>query len=216
MKIVVLSCDKNEDLWYPFYHCIEKYWKGHPEIIYLTESRKNTYYKTIRKKYPLELWSKRIRESLEEIDDDLILVMVDDIFIRRNVEVDRIEYLCKNFRGACINFEKSFDSNDIYTDIEGVKMRRKGSPYEVSIMCGLWNKSALEKVLSEDCDPWEIEKRGNIYGYDYFINGGDYIIDWGYETWQYAGIMKGKWCREAKFFFDNEGVNIDYEKRGFA
>ena len=216
MKIVVLSCDKNEDLWYPFYHCIEKYWKGHPEVIYLTESRKKNYYKTIRKKYPLELWSKRIRESLEEIDDELILVMVDDIFIRRNVEVDRIEYLCKNFRGACINFEKSFDVNDMNTDIEGVKMRRKGSPYEVSIMCGLWNKKSLINVLSEDMDPWEVESRGNMYGYDYFINSGDYIIDWGYETWQYAGIMKGKWCRESKFFFDNEGVNIYYEKRGFA
>jgi len=216
MKVVVLSCDKNEDLWYPFYHCMEKYWKNHPEVIYLTESKKNNYYKTIMKKYPLELWSKRIRESLEEIEDDLVLVMVDDVFIRHDVDVDRIEYLCRNFKGACINFEKSFDENDKDTEIDEIKKRGKRSPYEVSLMCGLWNRRALQDILREDSDPWTIESRGNGYGYDFYINGGEYIIDWGYETWQYCGVMKGKWCREAKFFFDNEGIKIDYDKRGFV
>ena len=44
-KILVMSCDKNEDLWLPFHHCMEKYWKGHPEIIYSTETKINPYYK---------------------------------------------------------------------------------------------------------------------------------------------------------------------------
>ena len=29
MKIVVSSCDKNEDIGYPFKHCIEKYYPNH-------------------------------------------------------------------------------------------------------------------------------------------------------------------------------------------
>ena len=71
MKIIVTSCDKNEDIFYPFYHCMEKYWKNHPEIIYITETISNPYYKTINKDYPIELWTKRIREDLKEIKEEL-------------------------------------------------------------------------------------------------------------------------------------------------
>ena len=53
MKIVVFSCDKDEDTFEPFHHCMEKYYPGHPEIIYATESVINPYYKTITKDYPL-------------------------------------------------------------------------------------------------------------------------------------------------------------------
>ena len=38
IKILVASCDKNEDLFAPFKYCIEKYWSNHPEIIYSTET----------------------------------------------------------------------------------------------------------------------------------------------------------------------------------
>ena len=38
MKILVCSCDKNNDLWELFYHCMEKYWPDHPEVIYSTET----------------------------------------------------------------------------------------------------------------------------------------------------------------------------------
>ena len=53
MKILVLSCDKNKDLWEPFKHCIEKYYPNHPEIIYATETIKNPYYRTICYNIPL-------------------------------------------------------------------------------------------------------------------------------------------------------------------
>ena len=38
MIILVASCDKNGDIFEAFHHCIEKYWKNHPEIIYATET----------------------------------------------------------------------------------------------------------------------------------------------------------------------------------
>ena len=45
MKILVLSCDKNGDLFDAFHHCMEKYYPNHPEIIYATETIQNPYYK---------------------------------------------------------------------------------------------------------------------------------------------------------------------------
>ena len=218
MKILVLSCDKDEDTFEPFHHCIEKYWKRHPEIIYATETIQNPYYKTISKNYPLDMWTKRIRETLNEIDDEQILIMIDDVFIRNKVNSKRIKYASDNLKNniAMFNFEKSFDSNDEDIGLDGFKRRKHKAPYELSIMCGLWNKDKLLKVLENDSDPWTVEYRQDTKGFDYLINSDDYIIDWGYKTWNPAGICKGKWCREVVSFFEQEGIKIDYEKRGFS
>lgn len=219
MVIVVFSCDKNKDLWFPFYHCIEKYYPNHPEIIYKTEKLKNPYYKTISKNYPLDKWTLGIKEALEEIEDDLILFLADDIFIRKPVDIDRINYcieIMQKYPIACMNFEKSFDKHDIETNIKGFKKRQKGSRYEMSIMCGLWDRKTLIDVMNCEKSPWELEDTYKNTKYNFYINSGEYIIDWGYSYLNYAGIQKGKWCKEAKYFFDNEGIKIDYDKRGFA
>ena len=218
MKILVLSCDKNDDTFEAFHHCMEKYYPEHPEVIYATETIINPYYKTITKKYPLNLWTKRIRETVQEIEDDKILLMIDDCFIREPVDTQRIEYLNGVLKGniAMFNFEKSFDASDEETDIIGIKKRKHPSIYEVSLLCGLWQKQALIDILQDDSDPWTVEGNQKTHGYDFYINSGDYIINWGYETWRPAGLFKGLWCKEVVDFFKKEGVEIDYGKRGFA
>ena len=217
MVILVCSCDKDQDIFEAFHYCMEKNWEDHPKIIYSTETIKNPYYETISKNYPLEKWTRRIRETLQEIDDDEILLMIDDIFIRKPVDTERIEYARKHLKGniAMFNFEKVFNQQDQESDLEGFKIRKKGSEYELSLMCGLWNREKLIHILEKDSDPWSVEYNQDTKGYDYLINSGDYIIDWGYITFHRVGLVKGKWARECKEFFDKEGIKIDYEKRGF-
>lgn len=217
MTTLVLSCDKNTDIFDAFHHCIEKYYPTHPEIIYATETVKNPYYKTICKNYPLEKWTKRIRETLAEIDDEQILIIMDDFFIRQPVDTKRIKYAseCLKNNIAVFSFEKSFDKNDEETPYKDFKKRQHGSPYEVTINCGLWQKDKLMHVLDRDSDPWDVELNQDNKGYDYYINSGDYIIDWGYITWKPTGLFKGKWCKNIIPFFEKEGIKVDYEKRGF-
>ena len=216
MKIIITSCDKNKDIFEAFHHCIEKYWNNHPEIIYITETIQNPYYKTINKDYPIELWTKRIREALEEVEDDKILLMADDLFIRKQVDEKRIKQALKLIKGniALVNLEKYWNEQDQdYKD--SFKMRAKGTPYELSLMCGIWDKKKLLDVLSKDTNCWDIEESQDTKGYDYLINGGEYIIDFGYKTWQHCGLKRGKWCREIIPFFEKENIKIDYEQRGF-
>lgn len=217
MKVIVLSCDKNKDIFDAFYHCIEKYWKDHPEIIYLTETIKNPYYKTICENYPLEMWTKRIRKSLEQIDDEQLLIMVDDCFVRNPVDIERIEYASKNLKNniAMFNFEKNYDNYDEETNLIGFKRRRHGAPYELSIMCGLWQRKVLIDILDGEYTPWDVEGNQNTKGYDFYINSGEYIIDWGYKTFMPTGLFKGKWCKNIIPFFEKERIKIDYNERGF-
>lgn len=217
MVIVVCSCDKDGDLFEPFHHCIEKYYPSHPEIIYATETIKNPYYKTINKNYPLKQWTKRIRETLQEINDNQILLMIDDIFIREPVDTNRIDYAKTILRGnvALINFEKVFNQEDKECGLNGFKMRKKGSEYEISLLCGLWDKDKLIDILEGEFSPWQVEYNQNTKGYDYYINDGDYIIDWGYIAFNPTGLVKGKWVKNMIPFFEKEGIKIDYSKRGF-
>lgn len=217
MKILVLSCDKNEDIFDAFHHCMEKYYPTHPEIIYAMETKKNPYYKTICKNYPLEQWTKRIRETLKEIDDEQILLIMDDFFIRQPVDTERIKYLSTQLKGniATFCFEKSYDVNDEETDVIGMKKRQHGAEYEVAINCGLWQKGKLMDILKGEYTPWQVEYNRDNCGYDYYINSGEYIIDWGYVTWIPTGLFKGRWCKNIIPFFEKEGIKIDYERRNF-
>ena len=127
MVILVPSCDKNTDIFDAFHHCMEKYWKGHPKIIYATETVKNPHYKTISYDIPLEHWTVRMRKTIENIDDDVILLMIDDCFVRNNVNKRRVaqveDWLHLNDNIACFNFEQSWDINDEVSKFEGFKKR---------------------------------------------------------------------------------------------
>ena len=208
MIIAVLSCDKNEDTFLPFCHFMERYYPNHPEIIYFTDGIINPFYKTIPVKRTLDKWTKGFRKFLNQIDDEQILLMIDDCFIRKPVDVERIEYASEHLNGniALMNFEKSWDVNDEPTDLIGWKKRKHGSEFEVSLLCGLWQKEKLLKVVERDCSPWEIELEQDNCGFDYYINSGDYIIDWGYKTFQPVGKVKGKWTKETVEFLKRNGL----------
>lgn len=217
MKVLVLSCDKNIDLFEPFYKCIEKYWPNHPEVIYATETKENPFFKTITKDYPLDLWTKRIRETLKEIDDDKILLMIDDCFIRSKVDEERIKYVEGILKGniAMFNFEKSFDMEDKESKYIGFKTRNPNGIAICSIMCGMWQKDKLIDILNINCQPWEIERLNLTHGYEYYINSGDYIIDFGYIFPKPFSLYRGRWCKEVVEFFEKEGIKVDYSTREF-
>lgn len=217
MKLLVLSCDKNTELFEPFRHCLEKYYPTHPDVIYMTNKVDNPYYKTIHEDYPLFAWTKGVSQCLKQIEDDKILLMIDDCFIRREVDTDRIRYAEEHLSGniALMNFEKSWDSEDTETDLIGFKKRKKGAKYAISIMCGLWDKSKLLEVIKPITNPWDVEYNQNQCGYDYYINSGDYIIDWGYRTFTPCNVVKGLWTESCKEFLESEGLTVDYSKKGF-
>ena len=212
MTIIVLSCNKNEDTFEPFHELMERYYPNHPDIVYFTDGIINPYYKTIPVETELSTWTKGFREFLEQIEDDYVLLMIDDCFIRQPVDEYRIRqakflfYFEPNL--ACANFEKSWDEADEPTAYDGWKKRKHGSRFEVSLMCGLWDIEKLLEVVDRDCSPWEIEEKQDSKGFDYYINSGDYIIDWGYETFKPVGKVKGVWTEETIKFLESEGYHV--------
>lgn len=215
-KIVVMSCDKNQDLFEPFHYCMEKYWENHPEIIYSTESIVNPYYKTICNNLPIEKWTKRVYELVKTLRCDKVILMIDDLFIRDYVNNFYIERIGDNIGGivASFNFEKSFDNNDIPLG-DFVCIRNPKGKYKTSVMCQMWNRKALLDLFNCEKDPWTFEQDNNGKNYIFLISRKGDFINWGYGDRKWFGIRKGKWCKECKDFFDKENIEIDYSIRGF-
>lgn len=212
-----MSCDKNQDLFYPFYYCVEKFWKGHPEIIYSTESVVNPYYKTICRNLPITKWTRRVYETIKDLPCKHILLMVDDIFLRDYVDSDFIYSLTNELANdrVALNFEFSFDKQDIpYKD--NILIRNPMGKFKLSCMCIMWSKKWLLDRFNVDLDPWTFEKRNNASYYTYLISKNGDFLNWGKkkDDWKW-GVVRGKWARECKEFFDKEGIEIDYEQRGF-
>lgn len=217
LKIVVMSCDKNKDLWFPFYHCMEKYWKNHPEIIYSTEELTNQYYKTIKGKFIANKWTDRLLYTIKTLNCYNVLIMVDDIFIREYVDNELIislqQYINDNV--ASINLEKCFDPYDKpFNDL--LMQRSTLGRYKTSVMCNMFNREKLVKILKNiHTDPWEFERINNHMNFTYLIARNKCFINFGYEYRNWFGIRKGKWCLETRDFFNKEGIEIDYSIRGF-
>ena len=215
-KILVMSCDKNEDLWKPYYLCMEKYWANHPEIIYCTETIDNPYYKTIKCNYPIDKWTKRVVDCVNQLDCDNVLLMIDDLFIRKEVNNELLNCMEQYIGGIIggLNLEKSFDKGDILLDNQ-VALRNPFGKFKTSLMCQLWSKKAMLDIFNVEKDPWLFEQENNSKQYVFLISRYGNFIDWGYGDRKWFGIRKGKWCKECKEFFDKEGIEIDYSIRGF-
>ena len=217
LKILVMSCDKNQDLFAPFHYCMEKYWKDHPEIIYSTETVVNPYYKTICKNLPINKWTKRVWETINEIKSSHIILTIDDLFIRDYVDNDKILELCGYIRNniAAINLEFAFDKND-FNFTKELKLRNPTGKFKLSCMCQIWQKGAMLNLFNVNNDPWRFEKNNNASSYDFLISKDGNFINWGkrHDTWKW-GIVRGKWTYECKEFFEKEGIEIDYSTRGF-
>lgn len=218
MHILVISCDRNKDLFYPFYYCLEKYWPDHPEVIYSTESIVNPYYKTISLNYDLSNWTRRVRETVEQIEDDHILFLVDDIFIREKVNNDRILNLCNYLKNeyANINLQLNGDNKAKYftDDI----LERGGKQWSLSCMCNLWQRKALLDLFDYDTDPWTFEENNYTKDYKFLISKYGDFIKFGRKSnkeWHF-GLMRGKWDPECIRFFIKEGLDkdIDFLDRG--
>ena len=217
-KIVVMSCDKNKDLFDPFHHCMEKYWKDHPEIIYCCETIDNPYYKTIHSNYPIEQWTKRVYECVKDLPCKHILLTIDDLFLRDYVDNDFIWSLCDYVKDdiASLNFEFSFDEQDKkINDI--IMLRNPKGKFKLSCMCQMWQKRAILDLFNVELDPWKFEKMNKAKNWLFLISKNGDFLNWGKkrDDWHW-GVVRGKWTKETKEFFDKEGIEIDYSIRDFV
>ena len=210
MKLVVMSCDKYEPCWKPFFTLLEKYYPHHPEVYLITETKECPYCETIN--VDSDIWTERFREGLKQIDDDTVLTMLDDFFIRQPVDekkIEEIDVAVKLFikRIACYNFEIDYREPDERLDTFDIQ--KNNQIYLNSCQPSIWNRRVLIERLQKNQTAQEWELTVIDSPYEHLINNGDYIIDIGYRHQDLSvgwGITRGKLSKECLEFLEKEGL----------
>lgn len=206
MVLLVLSCDKYEPCWKPFFTLLDKYWKDHPKAYLVTESKKCEYCDTIN--INSDVWSNRFLGALREIEDDKVLVMLDDFFIRSEVDSERINDIEFTNDIICYNFEINYREPALHLNEWDIQKNRQ--IYLNSCQPTLWNKRLLMQRLYCDLNPQEWELQNIDSRYIHFINNKDYIIDIGYRHQPLEigwGITRGRLSKECYEFLKKEGLD---------
>ena len=172
-------------------------------------------------------WSKRLKMSIQKTKNDIVLVMVEDFFLRSKIDkslidnflllmngTDKIDHIRLLAPQKKVNVEKSefdyLDRMDNNTDLR------------FTYLPGLWKKNTILKYVKNYESPFSSERFGNIrskiYKDGFYSVSKEYIKHNGqfYDCEQSGVIFKGKWARWVSAFFEKEGIRIDYSKRGFV
>lgn len=205
MKLLVLSCDRYEICWKPFFTLLEKYWKNHPEAYLLCETKTCPYCNTIN--IDNEIWTIRFKKALEQIEDDYVLVMLDDFFIRKEVDTERINKIKFTDDIICYNFELNY--REPAYRLKEWDVQKNNQIYLNSCQPTIWNRKLLIERLEGSFNPQEWEEQITDSPYLQFINNKDYIIDIGYRHQELDigwGITRGKITKECIDFLESEGI----------
>lgn len=215
LDVVIMSCDSYDDCWQPFSTLYNKYFPNNYKTYIVTETKDCSYFDTIKK---TGTWTKRLREALQELDSKYVLLLLDDYFIHERVDNNRIKECLKTIKetnAIVYNFEMKYRTCVGLNNEYDIQLNNQ--VYLNSTQPSIWNREWLIERLQEDKNPWEFELTNINSPYLHLINNTNKkIIDTGYDlSHKPWGIVQGKWSRETKELFDKEGVDIDYEKRGF-
>lgn len=236
--LVVSSCDKYEDLWDPFFTILKAEWEGLEEIpiVLNTESKDYSYEGlNIRTMQLYETdadvsWTKRLRNTLENINTDYVITLLDDFFMMGRVDtasiLKHVEWMDANRRISVFSYMETFTKNIRDGKYKSFERRPLVGTYKFNCQAALWRRSRLIKYLDHDETPWEWELYGNWRSYRHpfhlfysYIVGNEYVFPYIYNAagvnFGGLGLFRGKWYLPyVKPLFEKHGIKMDFSIRG--
>ncbi len=121
------------------------------------------------KDYPVERWSDGVIHFLQTLPDELVLILLDDYWLTRNVDLDTVA-LAEAYMLAhpdVIRFDLTTDRlYDAHHELESIGSidlieADKAATYNLSFQASIWRRELLLEVLRPGETPWESEIRGS-------------------------------------------------------
>ena len=228
--LFIASCDKYHQAWEPFFFFLRKHWPNFDMPVILNTETKSfacagfdikTF--SLYKEGENVPWGKRMLDHLDRVETDYVLLMLEDYFIRRDVEEDKLARLIDlleenkdistfNLVHAPVSFDKRHRLGDFL-------LRPRKGRYRFACT-GLWRVSHLKEYILPHESPWQWEVDGN-YRSAYTENkfymlaeGAEPYLDYGF-SYDWMGIKKGKWVIEdVGPLFEENGLKVDFEELG--
>lgn len=225
--VIVSSCDKYEDTWYPFFKILKEEWPDRPyPIVLITESKSFDYedmnIRTLCLYKPDQRvsWGRLLKRTLMRINTEYILFMLDDFFLFDRVDQKRIEqcidWMDNDKNIAVFSFYRTHQPNIRDNKYPHFEKRPLRAEYRLNCQAAIWRRKKLISYIRSHENPWQWEILGSVrssrYKEDFYsaIKGEPYV----FKYLPGGGIRRGKWAPEIKELFERHAIKIDYSKRG--
>ena len=181
--LLILSCDKYSSLWSPFFDRLKKYWPNDGATRYLVTNYMDPDIEGVE---ILRLgedidWSSNLQKALHEIESEYIFILLEDIFIKRKVDLNLLQTSLSFLDGAKPNYLNTKSRPRPRGAWHGSLIREivKGSHYRSSVTNVFWRKETLLNLLVSGETPWKFEKNGSIRSnlYDGFYGMTNKLLD---------------------------------------
>ena len=232
--ILINTCDKFEDCWQPYFTLHAKFWQDCTGKLYLNTETKDFQYAGLNI-WPLKVavgqggrrltWSECLLRALDEIQEDVVLYMQEDYFLKAPVKNEWVERFVDLMKGDesihCIHLtDQSVVSQGLsqYVHLHQVKRKQR---YRICCQAALWRKDVLKSYLRTYESAWQFEefgsKRAAIIPHNFFVVDSAWVKLNQFEIIPYifTGIIQGRWKKEVEPLFSANNITVNYTLRGF-
>lgn len=123
-----------------------------------------------RAPYPQTRWSDALIEFLNQVTDDVFILMLEDYFLVRDVDLYGIALLREHMRENPKILKADLTADRLYArgDARNAEEYRSigyldvikttgNISYKMSLQCSLWNRANMLSLIHPDMTPWEVE-----------------------------------------------------------
>ena len=198
LAIVVSSCDKHSFLWDAWWHYFSQ-WKHDYPVYFLTET-KDVPFPVKNIKVDIDIWTKKIRKSIEQIPEDDIFWLCEDFWFSKLKDFDKIYKTFKALDADSLRIRrvpsKYSTSENTMFQINGtiIKKLTQTSKYLIAYSPNIFKKSFLLECLKYDENIWQSETIGSRR----LENKGYNIYSYLRPGWYGNACRKGKLTEEGK------------------
>ncbi len=221
-RIAVTTSDKSMWTIEPFAYMFNTYWSANEEVDVICESVPQFPLPDNFLKYPVNIededrwpiskWTNGLIKYLHSISEQYVIIMLDDYWVNRTVDVRGIETLYDYMRSRPNILRVDLTGDRLYA--QGVVdneayghydiISAQGSQYQMSLMPGIWNKQLLLRFMMENWTPWEVEMAGTVS-----VNNNPEISVVGTRQWPVRIVNS---IRQARECIDVTGIDQEHLK----
>lgn len=226
-SVLVNTCDKYEDAWYPFFELIKKYWNQCSFPLYLnTESKSYSHpgldIEVLNVHEDRCLWGKRIKGCLARIDTPYVLLLLEDFFLQNEVDVTELsrclEIMESDNKIVAIYFKHTTGFNTPAAKYPRYILMSDNKNCKLNLQAALWRKKELMSLISDDDSPWTFETDGytRVKSNQLFLcsksgthtNMSNCVFPYLTDRRLGYGIWAGKWLWNNDKLFEKNGIQI--------
>lgn len=212
LAVLVFSCDKYSDLWYPFFSLLDKNWPDCPYEIYMgsnTVDFKKDGVKILFSGKDID-WSNSAIKIVTQLSSKYLLILLEDMFIGSPIStayVEQILSFMQEVKAKHIHIRPLPLPDHVIENIH-IGIYNKGMPYRVNVI-GFWEREYFLDLLVPGETPWQFEIMGS---YRTAFCEGFYCLN--KELFKHVNMVeKGYWIPKSVKWCIEKEVNINVSRR---